>query len=337
MACLFPIKNEYGMGTNKSIKNQLFRNSSKRATIWILTVNSLVFLTGITYSKEGIFKPGFSIKLTYGINNNSWGDINKCLKSFNSSELFDYMRVNFPDLITGEIRELNNSASDWEAEVRIEVGLRFALSLAASEKIIQKNESFLTYIYRGSVGDQISSYTFMPEVKVSMPVRLGICYKLPLSSKINIIFNTGGGYYSAKVSEYWKLEQTFPSGDSGWTTRYWETDPKRVFGFHGGIGLEYSLVKNFALVVEFQRRYAKLKDLKAIVQREGRHSGGIHEDKGALYYFNMWDVGIGTRYDNLEVWETPPDFSIWDMTDIRKAVLDLGGFSLRAGFKIKLF
>lgn len=325
------------MGIKKSIKKQFFRNGSKRATIWVMAINSLIFLTGIGYSKEGIFKPRFSIKLAYGMNNNFWGDINKCLKSFNSNELFDYMRRYFPERITGEIRELHNSAFDWEAELKIEVGLRFSLSLATSEKIIQKNESFLTYIYRGSVGDQISSYTFKPEVKVSMPVRFGICYTLPLSSKINITFNTGVGYYSAKVSEYWKLEQTYPTGDTGWTIDYWETDPKRVFGFHGGIGLEYSLKKNFALVVEVQRRYAKLKDLKAIIQREGRYSGGIHEYKGTLYYFNLWDLGIGTRYDDLTVWEEPPEISIKDIVDVRKAVLDLSGFSLRVGLKIKLF
>jgi len=326
-----------GMEIKKSIKKQSFGDCSKRATIWFLAINSLVFLTGIAYSKEVIFKPGFSIKLTYGMNNNFWGDINTCLESFNSNELFDYMRRNFPELITGEIRELDNNASDWEAELRIGVGRRFAVSLATSEKIIQKNENFLTYIYRGSVGDQISSYTIRPEVKVAMPVRLGICYMLPLSSKINITFNTGGGYYTAKVSEYWKLGRTYPSGDSGWTIRYWETDSKRVFGFHGGIGLEYNLTKNFALVVEFQGRYVKLKDLKAIVQREGRYSGGIHEDKGTLYYFNMWDVGIGTRYDDLEVWEEPPEISIWDIQDVRKAVLDLSGYSMRIGLRIRLF
>lgn len=324
------------MEIKKSMKEQSFGHASKRAILWLLTTIFLIFLAGIAYTKEGRYKPGFSIKLTYGTNHYSWGDINKCLESFNNNELFEYMRSYFPELISGEIIKLDNFASDWEAELRIDIIRRFALSLAISETIIRKNESSLTYIDRHLIGDQISTWTYKPEVKVSMPVKLGIYYTLPLSSKINITFNAGIGYYSAKVSEYMRHEITFPSGETGWTVRDWETNPKRVCGFHGGIGLEYSLIKNFALVVEVQRRYVKLKDLRGIVQIEGKHSGGIHEEKGTLYYFNMWDVGIGTRYDDLWVWRRPPDFSIWDMRHIRKAVLDLTGYSFRVGIRMRI-
>lgn len=319
------------------MKEQTFRYGSRRVIIWLLTTILLIFFTGIAYTKEGRYKPGFSIKLTYGTNRYSWGDINKCLESFNNNELFEYMRSYFPELISGKIIKLDNFASDWEAELRIDIIRRFALSLAISETIIRKNESSLTYIDRHLIGDQISAWTYRPEVKVSTPVKLGIYYTLPVISKININFNAGIGYYSAKVSEYMRYEITFVSGETDWTVFDWETNARRLCGFHGGIGLEFSLIKNFALVVEVQRRYVKLKDLKGIWQAEGKHSGGIHEKKGTLYYYNMWDFGIGTRYDNLKVWETPPDFSIWDMRDIRKAVLDLTGYSFRVGIRIRLF
>lgn len=325
------------MEIKKSMKEQTFGYGSKRAVIWVLAINLLFCLTSIAFSKEGRYKPGFSIKLTYGTNRYSWGDINKCLESFNNNELFEYVRSYVPELISGEIIKLDNFASDWEAELRIDITRRFALSLAISETIIRKNESSLTYIDRHLIGDQISTYTFKPEVKVSTPVKLGIYYTLPFSSKINITFNAGIGYYSAKVSEYMRYEITFVSGETGWTVRDLETYPKRVCGFHGGIGLEFSLIKNFALVVEVQRRSVKLKDLKGIMQIEGKHSEGIHEEKGTLYYYNMWDVGIGTRYDDLWVWERPPDFSLSDMRHIRKAVLDLTGYSFRVGIRIKLF
>lgn len=326
------------MEIKKSMKEQTFRHGSKRAVIWVLAINLLFCLTSIAFSKEGRYKPGFSIKLTYGTNRYSWGDINKCLESFNNNELFEYMRSYFPELISGEIIKLDNFASDWEAELRIDITRRFALSLAISETIIRKNESSLTYIDRHLIGDQISAWTYKPEVKVSTPVKLGIYYTLPFSSKININFNAGIGYYSAKVSEYRKLEEIYPSGNSEWVSRHWETNPKGVFGFHSGIGLEYSLIKNFALVVEVQRRYAKIKNLNGIMRGEAKYSEGIYlEWKGALYFFNMWDLGIGTRYDDLEVWERPPDVSIRDLVDIRKAVLDLTGYSFRVGIRIRLF
>jgi hypothetical protein len=325
------------MEIKKSMKEQTFGYGSRRAIIWVLTINLLFCITSIAFSKEGRYKPGFSIKLTYGTNRYSWGDINECLESFNNNELFEYMRSYFPELISGEIIKLDNFASDWEAELRIDITRRFALSLAISETIIRKNESSLTYIDRHLIGDQISAWTYKPEVKVSTPVKLGIYYTLPFGSKININFNAGIGCYSAKVSEYMRHEVTFISGESEWTVLDWETYPKTVCGFHGGIGLEYSLMKNFALVVEVQRRNVKLKDLKGIWQYEGKHSEGVHEEKGTLYYYNMWDLRLGTRYDNLKVWERPPDFSIWDMRDIRKAVLDLTGYSFRMGIRIRLF
>ena len=328
------------MEIKKSMKEQSFGLASKRAVIWVLTINLLFCITSIAFSKEGRYKPGFSIKLTYGTNRYSWGDINECLESFNNNELFEYMRSYFPELISGEIIKLDNFASDWEAELRVDIIRRFALSLTISETIIQKNESSLTYIHRHLIGDLVSTYiyTYKPEVKVWMPVKLGIYYTLPFSSKINITFNAGIGYYSAKVSEYMRYEKTLPTGETEWTVRDWETNRKRVCGFHGGIGLEFSLIKNFALVVEVQRRYAKIKNLNGIMRGEAKYSEGIYlEWKGALYFFNMWDLGIGTRYDDLEVWERPPDVSIRDLVDIRKAVLDLTGYSFRVGIRIRLF
>ena len=80
-----------------------------------------------------------------------------------------------------------------------------------------------------------------------------------------------------------------------------------------------------------------MKNLKGKEWKESKNFGIHGEDKGTLYYFNKWDIGIGTRYDDLTVWKEPPFASIYSITDVRKAVLDLNGYSVRAGIRIKLF
>jgi len=83
----------------------------------------------------------------------------------------------------------------------------------------------------------------------------------------------------------------------------------------------------------------KIKNLKGISQKEGKNSEGIDETSGTLYYFS-WDVEgrwHGEHLD-LDIRENRPGggFGIHS-SSVRKAVLDLSGFSLRIGLRIKLF
>lgn len=80
-----------------------------------------------------------------------------------------------------------------------------------------------------------------------------------------------------------------------------------------------------------------MKNLKGKKWAESEFFGISGEDKGTLYYFNTWDIGIGTRYDDLTVWEEIPFARIGGIYNERKAVLDLNGYSVRAGIRIKLF
>ena len=61
------------------------------------------------------------------------------------------------------------------------------------------------------------------------------------------------------------------------------------------------------------------------------------EEAGSLYYFTRYDLGIDARYADLEVWETPPEITVWDLDDLRKAALNLSGVLLKIGIRIKLF
>jgi len=316
-------------------KGGFFSPGSRRGTVWILTIISVFFLNGIALSIEGKIRPRFSIKVTHGANYSFWGDVNRYLESVNNNELFEYYRKNAPEQVVGEINTLNDWTNSLEAELRIDLSPKIALGIATSAGIRRKNESSLIYTYIGSVGSQITGFTYKPEVKAWMPVRLGIYYILPYGSKASFFFNAAIGYYSGKISDYLKHEVTVPFGGCSWISRYNETERKSSLGFHSGFGVEYSLVRNLALVVEAQGRYVKIKGFKAVARYDNDLSLPS-EVAGTLYYFTKWDLGIGARYADLVVWDKPPEITIYSPEDIKKAILDLSGFSLRFGLRIKL-
>ncbi len=318
------------------MKREFFYCGSRRGTVWMLTIISLFLLNRVALSMEGKIRPRFSVKLTHGANYSFWGDVNRYLELVNNNEVFEYWRREAPERVVGEIRTLNNWTDSWEAELRIDLSPKIAVGIATSGTIRRNNESSLIYTYIGAPGSQVTGFTYKPEIKAQMPVRLGIYYILPYGPKASFFFNAAIGYYSGKIADYLKHEVTTPSGDYDWISRYNETERKSSLGFHCGFGVEYSLMRNLALVAEMQGRYVKIKGFKARAHYEYCHSVPS-EETGTLYYFTKWDLGIGARYADLIVWEKPPYGTLYDEADIRKAVLDLSGFSLRFGVRIKLW
>jgi opacity protein-like surface antigen len=310
---------------------------SQRKKFWIFLIFLLVFLSSSTFPKEkDNFKSILSIRLSGGMNYLPLADINKCLSSVNNNETFKYWRENDPSRIDGKIAQLNSWLPDWDAELMININPVIGVGIATSGAFNRQNESSLTYTIISSVGNQITAMSYEPEIQVSMPIKLSVYYALHPRKSRNIFFTAGIGYYEGRIKEYFKYEVTTPSGGYGWSTRYWETDRKFSLGFHYGVGMEYILTKNLTLVIEACGRYVRINDFKARARYESSDSSYI-ETAGSLYYFTMFDMGIGARYADLEVWEKPPELSIWDMDDVRKAALNLSGVSLRIGIRIKLF
>jgi len=281
--------------------------------------------------------PRFSLKLMEGWGPNvPIGDVNDCLESFNNNTVFVNYRKDRPDQLVGEIKTLDNRTSHWEAELRFDLTPRIGFGIATADAFHTRNESSVTYTYIGYVGPQIMSYTFKPEIKVFYPMRLSLYYTIFSHPKINLSIGGGFGFYNARVSQFSRIDVTGPDGTTNWAE--WRRDTKRNFslGFHGNVVLEYYFTRRIALVAEFQKRYTRVSSLKGTVKSicsEGFHS----EKSGTLYYFTEWELFIGARYASLDVFEKPPEGSITEIQDLRKAVLDLSGHSFRVGIRIRLF
>jgi hypothetical protein len=307
----------------------------------VIFIFLLLLIKSVYPEEKRPFKPGFSIKLMSGRGFVAIGDVNKCIESVNNNEVFEYWRKHDPNSIAGEIKTLDNWVYDWEAEMRIDLSPRFSVGIAASAPFHRSNESSLSFalMEERDLIPQITAMYYRPEIKLSIPVKLNFYCSLLHGTRFNAFLNAGVGYYPGKISEYNKFVITSPSsGYSWWLSDNWEVNGKFPFGFHGGFGLEYRLIKNLSLVIDFLGKYIRISNLKGRHEHKDSH-GTYIEEKGTLYYFTMWQLGIGARYANLEVWEKPRDKGgvLRGEADIKKAVLDLSGFSLRVGVRINLF
>ncbi|NOR53216.1 MAG: outer membrane beta-barrel protein [Candidatus Aminicenantes bacterium] len=312
-------------------------SAKKRGTIWLTLVFSMVFLIRIVYSEEREkFKPRFSLKITGGLAYMSLGDINENLntESILANRAERFWQVDFS--LAEEIKNIHYGY-DLEGELRINIISNFEIAVGTG-CIHAKKESYS--ILRGE--RSLSTYTlreaFEPMVTI-IPIKLGIYYKLPLFKRTALLFHIGGGYYFTKSSLYrYQHRESYSFIDYS-RVRSWTEHTKKVsggdFGFHGGIGFEYSLGKNLSVVIEVQGRDVKIKELKGKNIMETSLYGGDREKTyGTLWYYKWESEGEYLTY--LPFSDLRPESPPWPHT-IRKAIFDLSGFSLKLGIRIKLF
>ncbi len=253
------------------------------------------------------------------------GDINNHLESYDNyiAKLTDYKG--------GRIKQIH-LVSDLEGELRLDISPKFALSIGTGY-IAGKNKSeFETTGPPQSPFGYQHKFSFEPKIKI-IPLKLGIYYTLPLRFGINLFLNGGLGYYFSKayLLKYHMLLY------GGWGEDYDEYDvSSNGLGVYGGIGFERNIGKSFALVLEFQGRYARIKNLKGKRSYYPAWQPPI-EEEGILYVGERHLTNYGYDRYRPELIISPSRPSGDEFRNIREAVLDLSGFSLRAGIRIRLF
>jgi hypothetical protein len=306
--------------------------TKKRVTFWAILVLSLVFLSRIASPEEGEnFEPRLSIKLSSGLSYMLGGDINAHLRSYDNylSEMTNYEG--------DKIRRLHYTP-ELEGELRWDITSKFAVSVGIGY-ISGKNKSYLKYT--GPFPFQTSwnptqSYFLKSKAK-TVPLKLGIYYTLSLSPRINLFLNSGLGYYFSKGSLYKKHTSASWWGYTVYYTKEEQYDVRaNSLGFNGGIGFEYDIANNLVIVLEVQGRYARTKNLKGN-KLFSVWEFSYMEEEGILYIGerDMTDEGYGKYCPDLIISQSKPSGD--EFRNIREAVLDFSGYSLRLGIRIKLF
>jgi len=300
------------------------KNATKIISIIIFI--SWAFLSNITFSEEKRCKLRFSINLTGGPRYTSIGDINKHLENFDNylSEVTSYEG--------GKIKRLKNDKKTLEGELRLDVSSKFAIGFGI-EKISEKNESRFEFTDPFPYDmDSFHIISTKPEVS-AVNLKLGTYYTIPLVRRIYLILNGGIDYYISKASFY-RYHEIRPE------VYIWPYEKEEKydisagrFGFHGGIGFEYRIVNDLSIILEFQGRYARIKNLKGTKMITGGIFTEEREEEGVLYIGEkMW---FGEYCPDLIISPSRPSGD--EFRDVRKAVLDFSGYSLRLGIKLNFF
>jgi len=166
----------------------------------------------------------------------------------------------------------------------------------------------------------------------AVPVRLGVFYTLPAGRRLNVVVNGGLGFYATDVSWNWRLDRV----EAGSVTRATDLDTKASgagVGYHGGVAVEYKLVKQVGVFLEVQGTYARVGGLEGTA--EGTFSfGPSTTEEGLLYYSELEATGSLDR--NLPVISIANEVpSSPELINVREAEVDLGGVRLMGGVTVR--
>jgi hypothetical protein len=161
----------------------------------------------------------------------------------------------------------------------------------------------------------------------AMPIRLGVFFTTPLSKVLNLTADAGAAYYAGL-----KLDATQGIEESDqWEEMRLEGSERSGIdiGFQGSLGLEYMLSPKLGLFVEAAGRYAKFKNFEMVTGTEVSSSGEPDTTEGKLY------IAINTL-DTYEItgFTIVPTGEVAD-PEYYEPKIDLSGFSLQAGIKIR--
>lgn len=316
------------------------RSSTSSARMWI-TIMIATFLPKVAIAADEHF-PRFSFRLAGEAGILAMGDINRALRLFNHNESLEYVRKNNPSSaqVQGKIAPLNSLFLNWEPELRIDIGPRIGIGIAASGAIHRQNESSLAFIiFPGDGTTWPYHYYIRPEINAKVPLTVTFYYYWLRHSRLSLYAGGGIGLYQGNMSEEFNYEETNGySGDVDWTKNNWKTQSKSSLGGHIGLGTELHLSRNLALVGEIRLRYVRINNFWAT----NRYETGFPSSEvstGYLWYLTRDELSIGGRIGDLMVSEVNPAelASVYFFADVRKATLDLGALSLKIGFRLKLF
>ena len=269
--------------------------------------------------------PMFGFRISGGLSFPRVGDLNRVL----GKEIESYY---FPSgtSVDGEIVKIQK-AVDIDAEILIHITPHFGLTLGSGYISARnpKNKSSFTATYSGSsvvIKDEM--------IMSSVPLRLGLFYSFPITSFFRIYLTSGLGFYFARCSEYESYE--IPAYNN-YIIEKWEASGSGL-GFHGGLGFEIDVTRNFGFVLEANGRYARIDGLSGTYDHDARgimkmYINGLDpQEEGDLYYFE-YIAFTPELLPELMIRNSKPGNPYVTVENVRLAIVDFSGFSLKFGMK----
>jgi hypothetical protein len=165
----------------------------------------------------------------------------------------------------------------------------------------------------------------------AVPIRLGVFFTIPVAGKIDLTADLGAAVYAGlKLDATQRIE--FAADDWMEMTASGSRSSFDNLGFHGSLGFEYEVSPTLGLFVEAAGRYAKFKNFDSVTGLEEYSDGSTDTQEGKLYIVT-YTFADGS-YSPFTIEDTPP---VDDPPDeiYREPKIDLSGFSLQAGIRIR--
>ena len=259
------------------------------------------------------------LRLYGGFTRADAGDINEGLDGY--FEVLGLYSALGLGTTTGAFRPLRDGQT-FGADLVFQITPHIGIGIGAGYLRFSKG-SLMTFM-NGSESVELS---VTPRLS-AVPIRLGLFLTLPLGKRLNLTINGGAEAYAALKLDATQRINAF--GDLSETTLTASRNAPRSgnLGFEGSLGFEFMVSRNAGFFIEAVGRYARLKNFAkaAYSSSEGTVEGGL--------YLETFTVPEGT-WSLFTVEKTPP-VSVPPSLVYTEPKVDLSGFSLQAGLRVRL-
>jgi hypothetical protein len=312
-----------------------------------------------------------SLYLSGGASLINGGDLNGLIRGYSNyiKDWNAYYQTDY-SIVWKEFRWIQN----WKAEVLLNLSNSFSLGLGVEYLIgIQKGTMVLNDASSGTLNETSDYYNYSLEDDFSswpqprlivIPLTCDLYYFIPVGKKAEVFVKGGVSYYWAKLkyrefslqgyryrADYYGNDGTFWYS---WIDNYSDNDTLtyeakcKQLGYQAGIGLDLKVFPLVSLVVEANYRYVNFKDwsgngaeILSRAEESGRSDLGTTTTSanesdswpGKIWYYEIYIPDLNKQYQRIGLYQDAPQAGDL-IKNVRKAEINLNGFSLRAGIKI---
>lgn len=289
----------------------------------------LFFFSSVGMGQASGLEKKVSLKFSMGYGKVAPGDLNTFGESFD--DRFDDLTAGWLGTKRGEFKPVEEWGVEYGAEFLLNLTPNWALSFGFG--YTQRSEGSLFNIEDEAIG---SYGAYVNSKLVVYPYSLNLHLFLPITSSLKVFVNSGAVLYYGRINLNFWTDYDEP-GVLTYTEEGEVTAKSRSFGFHGGLGFEFSVNSFLFLFVEGKGRSGKLKSWKGWLSYT-LYGGMIGFEKrtssGTAWHCEQYDPGLGEWYTMIKVSEDYPVRP--DIRNARDLEVDLTGLSISAGIRIKL-
>ncbi len=267
------------------------------------------------------FPGSFWLKAGGGVATINGGDYNRSVPG--SNDLFRVLYTN----VSGVLAKLDR-ALELQFEAGYDITRRFSVGIGVGY-LSTSEKSTIEYDWRIPAATFHDTLTVHPRFS-AVPVTLNLHYFFPLGP-VRLNLGAGAGVYLCHFS----YENLYSSTQFDWNFDSLFTADKAVLGFQGGLGVEVSLGRRLAVVLDVRGRYARANNIKGDGNVSGSFFGSPYSVSVPGQYLWYYEFVAGEKsYPQTSFQAYEPKNP--DISNARRGHFDFTGVAATLGFKVNL-